>query len=108
MRKFRKPHHGHGGTHHVGRSRIALAKLLNRVFPEWDVQPEDIKPATGRSRTDWRMDIYRWELFTRTKTGLPVVLACWETIGDFLKGCRPSGTCHVAHGELSSGPAPKT
>ena len=58
-------------AHHIGRLRIRAAKILNANFPEWDVQPEDIKPATGRWRTDWRMDVYRWELFAHTKPSMP-------------------------------------
>ena len=51
---MRQPHHGRNGSRHVGKLRIRAAKILNANFPEWDVRPEDIKPATGRWRTDWR------------------------------------------------------
>jgi len=81
-------------AHHVGRLRIRAAKILSASFPEWDVRPEDIKPATGAWRTDRRLDVYRWELFTRTRTGLPVVCGCWGTLTDFVREAATDG-CHV-------------
>ncbi len=88
--------------YHVGRLRIRAAAILAKAFPEWDVRPEDIKPVTGRSRTDWRIDVYRWELFTRLKrrnsydrSELPVVCGCWLTLTKFVKEASKSG-CHVS------------
>lgn len=51
----------------VGRVRIKLAALLQKSFPvssggltlTWE--PTNLFPATGRYRTDWRMDCARWE-----------------------------------------------
>lgn len=70
--------------HHVGRLRIKAAEILRKQFPEWDVQPEDISPATGSYRSDWRQDVYRWELFTRTHDGNPVVCGSWDTLTRFV------------------------
>lgn len=83
-------------AHHIGRLRTRAAKILNKNFPEWDVRPEDIKPATGRWRTDWRMDVYRWELFTRHRgnPNMPVVCGCWDTLTKFVKEAAKNG-CHV-------------
>lgn len=87
-------------AHHIGRLRERAAQILQKQFPEWDVYPQDIHPATGRWRTDWRLDVYRWELFSQTKpsmvTGLsmPVVCGCWETLTKFVKRASKEG-CHV-------------
>lgn len=51
----------------VGRVRKKLAALLQKSFPvsvgglklTWE--PTNLFPATGRCRTDWRMDCARWE-----------------------------------------------
>jgi len=85
--------------HHVGRVRIKAAEILNRQFPEWEVQPEDIQPATGRHRSDWRQDVYRWELFTKTKTGLPVVCGSWDTLTRFVRLAGKYG-CAVEDREI--------
>ena len=77
--------------HHIGRLRIRAAKILARQFPEWDVRPEDIVPATGSYRSDWRQDVYRWELFTRTRTGMPVVCGSWETLTTFVASAGKYG-----------------
>ncbi len=79
--------------HHIGRLRIRAAKILAANFPELDVRPEDISPATGRPRSDWRQDVYRWELFTRTKTGAVRVCHCWDTLTRFVKEASTNG-CH--------------
>lgn len=84
------------GRNHIGRLRIRAANILARQFHDWDVRPEDICPATGRGRSDWRQDVYRWELFTRTKTGIPLVYGSWQTLTRFVSlasryGCEISG-----------------
>ena len=81
-------------AHHIGRVRMRAAKILSVAFPNWDIRPEDISPALGRYRTDWREDCYRWELFTKTKTGLPVVCGCWLRLTDFVREAGKAG-CHV-------------
>lgn len=98
---MRQPHHGRNGSRHIGKLRIKTAKILNDNFPDWDVRPEDIQPATGRWRTDWRMDVYRWELFSRLRqrnshdgSELPVVCGCWDTLTVFVKEASKTG-CHV-------------
>ena len=97
----RQPYKGRGGSRHVGRLRERAAKILNDNFPDWDVRPEDIRPATGSWRTDWRSDVYRWELFSRLKrknsydgSDLPVVCGCWETLTEFVREASKTG-CHV-------------
>jgi hypothetical protein len=80
---------------HIGRLRIRAAKILSENFPEWDVQPEDIRPATGSWRTCPYHDVYRWELYTRTKTGMPVVCGCWSTLTLFVKLASKYG-CHLS------------
>lgn len=88
------------GKHHVGRLRIRAAKILNDNFPDWDVRPEDISPATGRCRSDWRQDIYRWELFTKTRTGLPVVCGSWDTLTRFVRLAAKHGCTLNANDEI--------
>lgn len=106
------PHRGRYRSRHVGRLRIRAAKILNDNFPTWDVRPEDIQPATGRWRTDWRLDVYRWQLFSRLKqrnsfdhSELPVVAGCWDRLTDFVKEASKTG-CHLYEGrEIYAGPA---
>lgn len=85
----------------VGKLRIRAAAILNANFPDWDVLPEDIRPASGRWRSDWRLDVYRWELFSRLKqrnnhdgSELPIVCGCWDTLTRFVKIASKEG-CHV-------------
>ncbi len=95
---------GKGGSRHVGRTRIEAAKLLT-MYTDLDVRPEDIKPATGRYRTDWRQDTYRWEVFTRTKSGMVWVGGSWQRLGDFVRECKREKACHYdSDCELYSGP----
>lgn len=89
--------------HHVGRTRIKLAALLNKCFPEWDVRPEHLEPASGSYRTNRLLDVYCWELFTYTKTGLPVVLGCFDTMTECLK----AGSVVLSHDELMANHNPK-
>lgn len=88
-------------AHHIGRLRIRAAAILsaNLGYP---VQPEDISPATGSWRTDWRLDVYRWELYTRTASGLPVVAGCWMTLTQFVPAAARDG-CHIDDGEIVTG-----
>lgn len=91
-------------AHHVGRLRIAAAQILTRSlgFP---VAPADIHPATGAYRTNWRLDVYCWELFTQNARGLPVVAGCWDTLTDFVRAARHTG-CHVCDDVIYPGPQP--
>ena len=77
--------------HHIGRLRIRAAAILARNFPDWDVRPEDIVPASGRCRSDPLMDVYRWELFARTKAGLTVVCGSWDTLTRFVRLAAKNG-----------------
>lgn len=76
-------------AHHIGRLRIAAAEVLSKGFG-FRVDPEDIKPATGRARSDWRQDIYRWELFAHNGR-LPVVFASWVTLTEFVRKAKRNG-----------------
>lgn len=99
--------------HHIGRLRIRAAAILARQFPEWDVRPEYIVPASGRYRSDRMMDVYRWELFARTRTGLLVVCGSWDTLTRFVRlaakhGCSVSkdGTIHAKETWRHNHPSP--
>jgi hypothetical protein len=58
--------------------------LIDKHFPDWKTQPEDISPATGAWRTNWRLDVYRWELYA-SNGKFPVVLGCWQRLTDFVR-----------------------
>lgn len=98
----RQPHRGRGGTHHVGRVRIQAAEILSASLG-YPVAPEDIHPATGAWRTDWRLDVYRWELYTKTATGMPVVAGCWDSLTVFVRESKKLGGCHLKDGEVHPG-----
>jgi hypothetical protein len=86
----RLPHHGRNGSRHIGRLRIAAAKILTEGlgFP---VRPEEISPATGRNRTDWREDCYRWEVFTCNRNGVPKVYHCWDPLSRWVPIAKREG-----------------
>jgi hypothetical protein len=79
--------------YHIGRTRIRAANLIDKHFPDWKCQPEDISPATGAWRTNWRLDVYRWELYASkaSDANFPVVLGCWQTLTDFVRFGRKNG-----------------
>ena len=89
-------------SHHVGRLRVKAAEILRANFPDWDVRPEDVRPATGSYRTCIYHDVYRWELFTRTTAGLPVVVGCWDTLPRFVVEAGRRG-CRCSDGEIYVG-----
>ena len=94
---IRNPHRGRGGSYHVGRVRIAAAKILNEAIPYIHVDPEDIKPATGSYRTDWHHDVYRWELFATMKTAKHVGWCgqSWQRLTEFVKNAKAGGKVTV-------------
>jgi len=87
-------------AYHIGRIRIAAAKILSKNLG-FAVYPEQISPATGRNRSDWRMDVYRWELFTHNGR-LPVVVGSWDRLTDFVRRAKLEG-CHIDDGEVVIG-----
>jgi hypothetical protein len=94
----RKPHTGRGGSRHVGRTRIAAAKILSRGLG-LQIDPEDIAPATGSYRTCQYHDVFRWELHR-----VDMWAGCWETLTNFVKQSRRLGGCHIKDGEIWPGP----
>jgi hypothetical protein len=63
--------------------RKKLASILRDclgVDCEWD----DLNPAKGSWRTNWKLDVYRWEV-TCTKDGQPFVAGCWWTMTECVK-----------------------
>ncbi len=81
---MRLPHHGQHDVTHVGRIRIRLAKIISESL-NLDCIPEDLKPATGRCRTDHTLDLYRWEVFCKTKTGMSWVRGSFYTMTECVK-----------------------
>jgi hypothetical protein len=64
--------------------RIQAAALIDKHFPDWKCQPEDISPATGSWRTNWKLDVYRWEM--RVYDGrFTHVVGCWQTLTEFVR-----------------------
>lgn len=93
---IRKPHHGRGGSRHIGRVRISAAKILNAAFPDIEATPDNIYPATGRHRTDWRQDVVRWELFAFLRgTRVPFVGQSWQRLTEFVQNARAGGTVRM-------------
>ena len=94
---MRQPHHGRGGSHHIGRVRIELAKLLTKELG-FQVEPTDLYPATGSWRTDVRLDVHAWEWMD----GVHPSAGCWDSMTKFLKEAKKLG-CHIEDGELYTG-----
>ena len=97
-RKDRLPHHGRGGSRHVGRIRIKLAKILSDSL-DLDCQPEDLVPATGRGRTDRSLDLYAWEVFTKKKNGVGFVAGSFFTMTE----CVKAGKVSLSYEEIVPG-----
>lgn len=83
--------------------RIAAAKVLTKCLG-FDVRPEDVQPAQGAWRTDHRLDVYRWELFTKDAEGHYVNAGCWDRMTEFVREAREKG-CYIHDGELWIGKA---
>lgn len=93
---IRNPHHGRGGSRHVGRVRIAAAKILNDAIPEISFNPEGISPATGRHRTDWRQDVVRWEVFAyRKNSDVRWAGQSWQRLTEFVHNAKAGGVVTV-------------
>jgi hypothetical protein len=81
----RQPHHGRGGSAHVGRVRIKLAKIVSDCLGV-DCQPEDLRPTLGwcRSSNSIMNDTYRWEVFCK-KNGVTFVAGSYDTMTNCVK-----------------------
>ena len=87
------PKHEKKGSRPVGRLRRQAAEILSKALG-FQVDPADVRPATGSWRTNITLDVFRWELLTHNESGMPVVAGCWETLTDFVKEAREHG-CHI-------------
>jgi hypothetical protein len=82
--------------------RKKLARILRDclgVDCEWD----DLRPAKGAWRSNWRLDTYRWELYC-TKDGQPFVAGCWWTMTE----CVKAGAVEYDKKEMEIYPVGKT
>jgi hypothetical protein len=98
-KRTKQPHHGRGGSRHIGRVRIRLAEILSECLG-LDCQPEDLSPTQGEYRVNKSHDIYSWEVFTQTKAGLTFVAGSWDTMTD----CVKAGKVSISDGIISSEP----
>ena len=95
----RLPHHGRGGSEHIGRTRIRLAKIISECLGIV-CEPEDLKPTGGRQRNNTTLhDVYAWEVFARHENGLPFVAGSFDTMTD----CVKAGRVSLNRGEISAG-----
>lgn len=96
--RSRQPHHGRGGSRHVGRVRIRLSRIISECLG-WDCEPEDLQPAGGRQRNNTTMsDGYAWEVFTSTQSGHIVVAGSFDTMTD----CVRAGRVTLSRGEIQA------
>jgi hypothetical protein len=98
-KRTKQPHHGRGGSRHIGRVRIRLAEILSECLG-LDCQPEDLSPTQGEYRVSKSHDIYAWEVFTQTKSGLTFVAGSWDTMTD----CVKAGKVSISEGIISPEP----
>lgn len=101
-RQLRRPGTGPSGSRHVGRVRIAAAKIISESLG-FEVKPEDIRPQTGSWRTCSYLDVYRWELYCYSRPGMPFVAGGWERLTEFVAKSKKAGGCHYIDGEIWSG-----
>jgi hypothetical protein len=94
-RKPRLPHHGRGGSEHVGRTRIRLAKIISESLGI-QCEPEELKPAGGRQRNNTtRYDGYAWEVFANND-GRTFVAGSFDTMTE----CVKAGKVKLSKGEI--------
>lgn len=103
QRLQKRANRGTGGSRHVGRLRVAAAKILSDGLG-WEVYPEEIHPVTGSWRTCKHHDVCRWSLFTQQdrNPNMPYVADCWESLTDFVRLAKKHGF-HVSDGFIYSG-----
>lgn len=93
------PHHGRGGSKHVGRIRIRLAKIISESLGII-CKPEDLMPAGGRQRNNTTIyDGYAWEVFARHENGVTFWAGSFCTMTD----CVKAGKVSLKAGEISAG-----
>jgi hypothetical protein len=82
-------------ANHVGKLRQRLAKAIVQAFADKGVtvrlDPKNLYPAQGRWRSDFRMDVMRWEGFLELvieETGgfLRMSVESWDTMTVCIKG----------------------
>jgi hypothetical protein len=96
-RKPRLPHHGRGGSEHVGRIRIKLAKIIGESLGI-KCEPEELRPAGGRQRNNTTMfDGYAWEVFAYND-GRKFVAGSFFTMTE----CVKAGKVTLKDGEISA------
>ena len=85
--KPRLPHHGRGGSKHVGRTRIKLAKIIGESLGI-KCEPEELQPAGGRQRNNTTIyDGYAWEVFAYND-GRKFVAGSFDTMTECVKAGR--------------------
>lgn len=94
----RLPHHGRGGSEHVGRTRKRLAKILEECLGIV-CEGEDLRPSQGRCRNNTTIhDCYAWEVFAMTKSGHPFIAGSFDTMTE----CVKAGAVEMKQGEISA------
>lgn len=96
-RKPRLPHHGRGGSEHVGRTRTRLAKIIGESLGI-KCESEELKPAGGRQRNNTtQYDGYAWEVFA-DNDGRTFVAGSFDTMTE----CVKAGKVKLNQGEISA------
>jgi len=96
-RRNRKPHHGRGGSQHVGRTRIRLAKIISECLGIVCL-PEELRPAGGRQRNNTtEYDGYAWEMFASNE-GRTIVAGSFDT----MTNCVKAGKVTMMDREISA------
>ena len=91
------PHHGRGGSEHVGRTRIRLAKIISESLGI-KCDPEELRPAGGRQRNNTTIyDGYAWEVFANND-GRLFVAGSFDTMTE----CVKAGRVKLEGGEISA------
>ena len=88
-----RPRREHRRANHVGKLRQRLAKAIIQAFDNEGVEvrcdPAKLAPALGRWRTDYRMDVMRWEGFIeifRSGSWMKMGIESWDTMSACIKG----------------------
>jgi hypothetical protein len=89
-----RPRREHRRADHVGKLRQRLAKAIVQAFADQGVtvrcDPAKLYPALGRWRSDFRMDVYRWEgsieLMVDGGGWLMFGIQSWNSMSKCIKG----------------------
>lgn len=91
---------GPGGSKHIGRTRRRVARILSEQLGH-KVDPHDVRPTVGGTRTNKTHDVYLWEATLSRDHKMYQIVGCFKTMSDFVKGHKDGW--YIEDGEIFMG-----